>query len=347
MVILLEINQQLIDGLAKIGLSQNQAKVYITSLVLGEEASAYTLAKESKVPRSKIYEVIESLVKMGFFAEIPSDQGADLYKALTPDKTIDMKITDITTTINDVKKEITILLEDYKGRVSEPPILIHNNVNALLNELDSGEFIEAWIDNNLKIAMELKQVLIKKKCTIHTITGTRPLSFILGNIDSFFIRGRNGSFFIIKFSNRIIQQILGLVEETKPEVREAISRESGIKILRETAIINVEDKIKLVIPGYDLKTERVLFWGTVEFAEGVFKSNNPCDCFITENRILLSADDGRVFARALKFVNKIKQIDSQLDITLSKVGGTEILKIRSIPYVPIIGNLLEFILKTI
>lgn len=346
MVNILEIEQQLIDGLAKIGLTQNQAKVYITSLVIGDEVSAYTLAKESKVPRSKIYEVIESLVKIGFFAKIPSDKSADLFKALTPEKTIDMKITDITTTIDNVKKDIDILLEDYNGRISEPPILIHNNVDALLSEIQSGDFIEAWIDNNLKIAMDLKQVLAKKKCTIHTITGSRPLSFILGSIDSFFIRGRNGSFFIIKFSNKIIQQILGLVEETKPEVRKAISRDSGVRILRETAIINVEDKIKLVIPGYDLKTERVLFWGTIDFVDGVFSSTNPCDCFITESRILLSANDGRVFARALKFVNKIQQFDSQLNLTLSKVGGTESLKIRSIPYVPIIANLLSFILKT-
>ena len=37
--------------------------------------------------------------------------------------------------------------------------------------------------------------------------------------------------------------------------------------------------------------------------------------------------------------------DSTLKITFGKVGGTEVLTIRSIPYAIIIDNLLDFILK--
>jgi hypothetical protein len=248
----------------------------------------------------------------------------------------------IGTIIAKVKNDLEILIEDYKGRVSEPPIMIYTNSDALLEDISDGEIIEAWIDNKLKIANDLKQLLSQKKSKVSIVESKRPLAFILGPVESFFIRGRNGTFFIVKFSNKIIQEILGLVEKSKTTVKK-ITSESSVRILRESAIINVEDKIKLVVPGFDMKNEKVLFWATVDTAEGVFVSKNPCDCFITENRILLSADDGRVFARAIKFVEKIRQVDSQLTITLSKVGGSESLKLKSTPYVPIIANLLEFI----
>ena len=193
--------------------------------------------------------------------------------------------------------------------------------------------------------MDLRKILNKKKCEIQTISSDAPLAFILGPVDSYFIRGRNGSLFMIKFSNNIMQQILGMVEKTKAETKEEISKESGVRIIRETAIMSLVDKIKLVIPGYDWKTEKVLFWGTSDSITGAFKSQTPCDCFITETRLLISADDGRVWARALKFIQNMELKDSTLKLTFGKVGGTETLTIKSIPYAIVISNLISYILK--
>ncbi len=339
----MQISEQLVEGLTKIGLQKYQAQVYIASLVLGE-ASAYLIAKESNVPRSKVYEVLDGLVELGFIAKVPSDKGM-LFKALPPEDTIDNAIISIVNTIDSVKKEIEVLKEDQKGKSSDPPIVIFSNTSSLMDMIKDGAFLEAWIDNNLAIAMDLRKAISKKKCDIHTITSTFPLSFILGSEDSYFIRGRNGSLFMIRFSNNIIQQILGLVEKTKPEIKEEITRESGVRILRETAIMSLDDKIRLVIPGFDWKTEKVLFWGYIDTSAGAFKSITPCDCFITDTRILISSDDGRVFARAIKFIKKIYLANNQVNITFSRVGGTEQLAIKSISYAKIIDNLLGFILK--
>jgi hypothetical protein len=344
-VIPLEIDQELIDGLAAINLTQNQAKVYVASLLLGQEASAYTLAKESKVPRSKIYEVIEKLVKDGYLSEIPQSDKTTFYTALPIKNTLDREMKHITSIISKVRNDIELLIDEYQERVSEPPIMIYTNVDALLEDVRDGDIIEAWLDNKLRIAEELKQVLKVKKSKISIVESKRPLAFILGPVDSFFIRGRNGTFFIVKFSNKIIQEILGMVEKSKTTVKK-ITQDSSVKILRESAIINVEDKIKLIVPGFDMKNERILFWGMISQVSGVFGSSNPCDCFITENRLLLSTDDGRVFARALNFIDKIKlQSDGQVHLTLSTVSGAETLIIKSIPYAPIITNLIEFIAK--
>ena len=51
--------------LNKIGLTDAEAKVYLTLLKNGS-ASGYEASKFSAVPRSKIYNVLESLVMKGF-----------------------------------------------------------------------------------------------------------------------------------------------------------------------------------------------------------------------------------------------------------------------------------------
>ena len=114
MVTIVELDQELIDGLASINLTQNQAKVYVASLLLGEEASAYTLAKESKVPRSKIYEVIEKLVKDGYLAEIPQSDKTTFYVALPLENTIDRDLKKIGSIITKVKNDLEILKELLK-----------------------------------------------------------------------------------------------------------------------------------------------------------------------------------------------------------------------------------------
>ncbi|MBN1328129.1 MAG: helix-turn-helix domain-containing protein [Candidatus Heimdallarchaeota archaeon] len=339
----MQIDEKLIEGLTKIGLQRYQAQVYIASVVLGE-ASAYLIAKESNVPRAKVYEVIDSLVDLGFMAKIPSDKGM-LFSALPPEDTIDNAISQIVSTINGVKREIGFLQEKQENRSSDPPIVIFNNNNAFLDMLKDGDIYEGWVDNKLDISNEIREILQKKKSQVRSITSTVPLAFILGPDDSYFIRGLNGSQFMIKFSNKIIQQILGLVEKSKLEYKEEITRESGVRILRETAIMNVEDRIKLIVPGFTFDTEKMLFWGIVDNISGSFESHTPIDCFITDNRILVSADDGRVWARALKFIQKIQLLNDQIILTFTKVGGKEILIITSAPYATILENLISFILK--
>ncbi|EPZ54575.1 sugar-specific transcriptional regulator TrmB family protein [[Clostridium] sordellii ATCC 9714] len=57
--------QQKINLLNKIGLTDSEAKVYL-ALVQNGSLSGYEASKMSLVPRSKIYNVLESLVSKGF-----------------------------------------------------------------------------------------------------------------------------------------------------------------------------------------------------------------------------------------------------------------------------------------
>jgi predicted transcriptional regulator len=62
---------ELIKGLYELGFSEREAKVYL-ALLKKRHASAAELQKISGIPQSKIYEVIDGLVRRGYCSEIKS-----------------------------------------------------------------------------------------------------------------------------------------------------------------------------------------------------------------------------------------------------------------------------------
>ena len=338
----MQIDEKLIEGLTRIGLQRYQAQVYIASVVIGE-ATAYLIAKESGVPRAKVYSVLDSLVEQGFIVKVPAEKGM-LFKALNPDITLDNAIDSLASAIDGVKKGIEKIASKQTKTSSLSPVMIFNNLSSLIAMIEEGNIIEAWIDNNLSIAKELRVALSKKKCKIHPIASDQPLAFILGTIEAYFIKGTNGSQTMIRFSERILQELIDLTKEL-PSLEERATSETGVRILRETSITDLEDKIKIIIPGFDSKSEKILFWGTIEKITGAFNSNNPCDCFITDSRLLISADDGTVWARAIKFVRNISGTKGKLTMNFHRVDGSESITIYSGAYSLVIANLIDFIYR--
>ncbi|MFW9924453.1 MAG: TrmB family transcriptional regulator [Candidatus Thorarchaeota archaeon] len=336
----MQIDEKLIDGLTKIGLQRYQAQVYIASIALGE-ATAYLIAKESGVPRAKVYSVLDSLVELGFIVKAPAEKGM-LFTALPPEDTIDSTLDSIVSIIDNVKLGIKNLKQKQSSESSDSPVMIFNNVNSLIAMLKIGDFPEAWIDNKLEISSQLREILYEKKCKIHTISSTIPLAFILGITEALFIKGKNGTQTMIKFSDRILQELLDLTKEL-PTLEARAKETSSVRIISETSLMSLEDRIKTIIPGFDLKTEKVLFWGMIDKVNGAFEKNNPSDCFITESRLLIGADDGDVWARALKFVKSINLKKEQVSIIFHRVDGSEQLTIFSDSYCNIIANLVAFI----
>lgn len=73
----------IIDGLCKLGLTQYEAKTYAT-LVGMEEATAREVNEISGVPRTRIYDVLHNLEKKGF---VEFSQGSPTYyRAVDPDQ---------------------------------------------------------------------------------------------------------------------------------------------------------------------------------------------------------------------------------------------------------------------
>lgn len=96
---------QFIEDLITVGLTSNQAKAYF-SLLTNQELSATELAKISRIPRSRIYDVMEPLVKKGlcwerydkikyFKAIRPAEALGILDKELVARRELLLKLTDI------------------------------------------------------------------------------------------------------------------------------------------------------------------------------------------------------------------------------------------------------------
>lgn len=76
--------EELLSSLQKYGLSQYESKAYLALLTLGT-SNAYTISKESKIPRSRVYDVLESLAEKGLAMLIETNENAKEYAPLPSD----------------------------------------------------------------------------------------------------------------------------------------------------------------------------------------------------------------------------------------------------------------------
>ena len=80
-------NDKSYDFLINIGFTLNEAKVYL-ALVKFRLLNGYEVAKESRVSRSLVYDVLNRLVTKGFVNKILGE--TTLYSALEFDKVLDI-----------------------------------------------------------------------------------------------------------------------------------------------------------------------------------------------------------------------------------------------------------------
>lgn len=100
-----QINPQLISNLEKLGLTENEAKVYV-GLVSLREATAREIHELTNVPRAKVYELLKVLAKKGY---LEVRQGTPTYFRAVDPKQIIGKIKDefldcVTETLNQLNE---------------------------------------------------------------------------------------------------------------------------------------------------------------------------------------------------------------------------------------------------
>src|SRR5512145_744745 len=89
--------------LVKIGLTQKEAKLYITSLRLGSQ-SASVLAKYADINRTTVYDIFDGLIKKGLATKI--DKGTAVYfQVLDPKNLLNYLERDKTEYIRRIEKE--------------------------------------------------------------------------------------------------------------------------------------------------------------------------------------------------------------------------------------------------
>jgi len=104
------------EQLKKFGLSEKEAKTYITLLVLGE-SSAADVAKESGVNRSSAYVVLETLEKKGLVKALNTDS-KQTFKAAPPDKLAEIADENLRKQ-EEIAKTVKNIIPDLKGMHKE------------------------------------------------------------------------------------------------------------------------------------------------------------------------------------------------------------------------------------
>ena len=120
-------NEQLIDALSQIGLSNNEAEVYLTSLSLGP-STVMKIAKSSQIRRTTVYSVIETLKNKGLIHIKPVGL-KQLYVAEHPNR-LENIIESKKISLQKLIPEFTAL---YNLKGGESTVKYYEGINAVKN----------------------------------------------------------------------------------------------------------------------------------------------------------------------------------------------------------------------
>lgn len=153
----------LVEDMKKLGYNQYEAKAYIKLL---EEwpVNGYTLSKNSGVPRSKIYEVLNNICKKQLVFEKETQNGV-VYYPLEPDQLVDKLKKKYETIIENVEKETVQLFSKAKEQYSSKIITGRNNIfdfiRALVGKANERIDISIWKEEFIDLENSLEEAIKK------------------------------------------------------------------------------------------------------------------------------------------------------------------------------------------
>lgn len=136
----------LIDEMKQLGLTQYEAKAYL-KLLEHSPVNGYALSKNSGVPRSRVYEVLDGLIKKQLVFEKNTENGT-IYYPLEPDLLIKKLKKNYESIIDHVKEETTHLFvknkEQYESKVISGRKNIFDFIELLLDNAKNRIDISIW-----------------------------------------------------------------------------------------------------------------------------------------------------------------------------------------------------------
>lgn len=128
---------KLLSTIGSEGFTQLQAKAYISLLKLDEQtgATGSSIAEDSGINRSKIYDVLNDLEKMGAVKKIPDGRNTK-YRAIDPETVFSRLVDTFSTKLTRGKKELEKVVK-YQPFMSEE-IATHRTIE--LDKLDLNEY---------------------------------------------------------------------------------------------------------------------------------------------------------------------------------------------------------------
>lgn len=136
----------LIEEMKQLGLNQYESKSYL-KLLEKWPINGYTLSKNSGVPRSRIYEVLDGLIKKQLVFEKVTENGT-IYYPLEPDLLIKKLKKNYDSIIEHVKYETTKLFvkskEQYESKIITGRKNIFDFISLLLEQASQRVDISIW-----------------------------------------------------------------------------------------------------------------------------------------------------------------------------------------------------------
>lgn len=137
-------NIELIDRLKTLGFKEYEAKVFLV-LLKGSSMSASEIAKEAKIIRNSIYDVLKSFVEKGYCNEIETNSILK-YELINPEVILDKIEVSInskrTKEITSLKDTFTKLIPLYKTNATEKDSSVNIELIRGYNQHRESKFIE-------------------------------------------------------------------------------------------------------------------------------------------------------------------------------------------------------------
>lgn len=151
----------LINKLHQIGLSKREAEVYI-ALLQKNEFFAPELAKITTVTRTKIYDILQNLIRKGVCNESYKN-GLKVYRGIKPQIALqniisnyELEIEQKKKTAVDQRKEVAVTLENDLSVLHETSLNNNESLDYIEVLTDTGQIKERW----LKIQRNMKKELL-------------------------------------------------------------------------------------------------------------------------------------------------------------------------------------------
>jgi len=147
--------------LQKIGLSDKEARVYLSALELGQ-ASVQNIARKAEVNRATTYSVLEALIKKGLCSTIEKEKKI-FYFASPPDSLLsvfELKRKQMETQEDAFKNLLPDLNSIFNKQADKPTVRFFDGRQGLLNSV--AEFYHEKAETNEPVRMLYNKDLIEK-----------------------------------------------------------------------------------------------------------------------------------------------------------------------------------------
>lgn len=106
-------SSKLIDNLQKLGFTENEAKTYVGLLSLNE-ATAREIHEYTRVPRPKIYGVLEKMAKKGYV--VVREGNPTYFRGLDPEQLTERLRKEFLFSLNETLKELNFVSHGIESR---------------------------------------------------------------------------------------------------------------------------------------------------------------------------------------------------------------------------------------